>query len=172
MKKQIHPFPPLNLFIHTNGSTYSYGLWLSNIRQPFSNIFKIDEKNYISIKSESQINPQNFSYVLKKKHKLKIESLFRNFADSPKKESKMICSKETDLQSFCEYANIKIITCNKKNMKHFSDLAFFTLKKIKSFDIDTFSNPFWNGNHNARFGIFEQVSDNALFKFKKRYSSF
>jgi hypothetical protein len=36
-------------------------------------------------------------------------------------------------------------------------------------DTDTISNPLWNGNANMRT---LEEEDSALFKFKKRYSSF
>ena len=49
--------------------------------------------------------------------------------------------------------------------------AFSTLctARAKTLDIDTYSNPFWNGNKDSHFGTFEQVSDSPLSKFKKRY---
>lgn len=64
----------------------------------------------------------------------------------------------------------KIIACNKTNLFNYLNLYSTHFTKIKALEMDTFSNPLWNINKDSRFGTFEQVSDNPLSKFKKRYS--
>ncbi len=64
----------------------------------------------------------------------------------------------------------KIIACNKTNLFNYLNLYSTHFTKIKALEMDTFSNPLWNINKDTRFGTFEQVSDNPLSKFKKRYS--
>ena len=48
-----------------------------------------------------------------------------------------------ELELLCEYAKSKIISFHKKKLSDRSDsaLAIFKMNKIKSLDIDTFSNP-------------------------------
>lgn len=167
MKKQIQPFPNLEILIQTNGSTYNDG---ANLKIPpilasaQNSVYKKMQQGNISINTKSS-NKEKYdkdvTFYLKKKHRDKLLSLSKD-------------SKQTQLSLetyFCIHSLNKVIYENKKNLAYYSKLSFPT-KKMKPLDIDLLTNPLWNGKETSLFGIFEQVTDNALSKFKKRFSSF
>ncbi len=234
MKKQIQPYPRLNIFIHTNGATYNDSLYSINMWKPLLSTHLVQKSlntkflqqtlslrdpvqndvdtAVVSVSSElflssldKFIDPKNSNcFFLKKKHKQKLESLqlksnmnsdllseFKhvlnkrshvNFLNDRVHDLNLLLngnqklpssvSKQEDIQNNVGVLCLlhKIIACNKINLFNYLNLYSTNVTKIKALEMDTFSNPLWNVNKDNRFGTFEQASDNALSKFKKRYS--
>lgn len=221
MKKQIQPYPRLNIFIHTNGATYNDSLYSINMWKPLLSTHLVQnnvDTAFVSVSSglflssldkfidrDNRDNPKNSnSFFFKKKHKQKLEFLqlkSNRKADSSSDFNHVLnkrshvnflnnyiynfnlllkgnqrlpssVSKQESIQNNINNLCLlhKTIACNKTNLLNYLNLYSTNVTKIKALEMDTFSNPLWNVNKDNRFGTFEQASDNALSKFKKRYS--
>jgi hypothetical protein len=135
----------------------------------------------------------NTMFFLKKKHINKLSFLFNSNLDSKNnllinydnKDNYSLGTNPFDervcasLYSLLNFFLFKIIASHNKSLLGFWKLFSSSILKIKSLDMDTFANPIWNVtysktsflNQGNRFGTFEQNSDSALSKFKKRYKT-
>lgn len=175
MKKKIHPYPRLGIFIHTNGSTYNDSLYPINMWKPLeiTSISKIYKKNANIYISHGEF--ENFKCCFKKQHKRKLELLNYKIQSDvllPSTTTSSIVQDISKSEKVSNYVQIKnkLIAFHKKNLLNYLTLA--AISKIRSLDVDTYTNPLWNGSTTLTpFDSFEQSGDNALSKFKKRYSS-
>ena len=124
----------------------------------FSDLLRLGTAFNTKSKNTLFQNKTKTCFFFKRKHKKKIESLFSHGCETT---------------THGELTLLKIIAFHNKEQENFinyCNLYSSHLVKKKPLDIDTFSGSLWNLNKDSRFGSFEQVSDNALFKFKKRYT--
>ena len=178
MKKQLHPYPNLDILIQSNGSTYNDSIYSINM---WKNINKDKMKsNNIFFSGELKFNKENLLWNIKRSHKKKIINLIlnnkfffnKNIHFKKNLLNTQVINNNLSLELLCAFTKYKIIFFHKQNLINYSNLSLFTINKIKPLDVDVLTNPLWNGKDESRFGMSGQTSDNALFKFKKRFSSF
>lgn len=104
--------------------------------------------NLYNINKWKLLNYLNYNYNIKKIHKIKLLKLSN-------KEIKKI-----NYKKLC-----KLILYQVSYLKKFINII-----KIKILDIDIFTNNIWNINNNKNINLNILNQNNALFKFKKRYS--
>lgn len=112
-------------------------------------------------------------FFFKKKHQKKLINMYKLEETENNSPAEV---KNPQVNSFvfgCVNTLYKLLLNHNQNWINYWNIYSTKIIQIKTLDIDSFSNPLWNSNavdKASRFGTFEQVADNALSKFKKRYS--
>ncbi len=187
MKKKIHPYYYPRLIIHTNGSAYVNKLFLClpsgsswevapvwNTGGDPLGTWLASHIHLVETRDEGAA-----SDLMDRRRKK--SSLFSSTWMSPDKGALLIAKSSANASSlevpFGVSSNRGQPISLDTELNLTSCLVFLKKKKTAltlraepaALDVDTFTNPLWKGGAGFHSDTFDQVSDNALSKFKKRY---